>query len=141
MVLKVLLSRWQFGVTITYHFLFVPLTIGLAMLVAVMQVLAYRRRDAVWERLGRFFGTLFLINFAMGIVTGIVQEFQFGMNWSNYSVFVCNTEAAAAKASGPSRCSHSARGWPAGRGRRARRRPPAGPGRPPGGGRWRRPSG
>ena len=55
-----------------------------------MQVLAYRRKDAVWERLTRFFGTLFLINFAMGIVTGIVQEFQFGMNWSNYSVFVGN---------------------------------------------------
>jgi cytochrome d ubiquinol oxidase subunit I len=88
--MQVLLSRWQFGVTITYHFLFVPLTIGLAMLVAVMQVLAYRKRDAVWERLSRFFGTLFLINFAMGIVTGIVQEFQFGMNWSNYSVFVGN---------------------------------------------------
>ena len=88
--MKVLLSRWQFGVTITYHFLFVPLTIGLAFLVAIMQVLAYRRKDAVWERLTRFFGTLFLINFAMGIVTGIVQEFQFGMNWSNYSVFVGN---------------------------------------------------
>jgi cytochrome bd ubiquinol oxidase subunit I len=88
--MSTLLSRWQFGVTITYHFLFVPLTIGLALLVAVMQVLAYRRRDEVWERLTRFFGTLFLINFAMGIVTGIVQEFQFGMNWSNYSVFVGN---------------------------------------------------
>ena len=88
--MKVLLSRWQFGVTITYHFLFVPLTIGLALLVAIMQVLAYRRKDAVWERLTRFFGTLFLINFAMGVVTGIVQEFQFGMNWSNYSVFVGN---------------------------------------------------
>ncbi len=88
--MKVLLSRWQFGVTITYHFLFVPLTIGLALLVAVMQVLAFRRKDETWERLTRFFGTLFLINFAMGIVTGIVQEFQFGMNWSNYSVFVGN---------------------------------------------------
>jgi cytochrome d ubiquinol oxidase subunit I len=85
-----MLSRWQFGVTITYHFLFVPLTIGLALLVAVMQVLAYRRRDQTWDRLSRFFGSLFLINFAMGIVTGIVQEFQFGMNWSNYSVFVGN---------------------------------------------------
>src|SRR5690348_18384591 len=82
--MKVLLSRWQFGVTITYHFLFVPLTIGLALLVAVMQVLAYTRKDETWERLARFFGTLFLINFAMGVVTGIVQEFQFGMNWSNY---------------------------------------------------------
>jgi len=88
--MKVLLSRWQFGVTITYHFLFVPLTIGLALLVAVMQVLAYTRKDETWERPARFFGTLFLINFAMGVVTGIVQEFQFGMNWSNYSVFVGN---------------------------------------------------
>jgi len=87
---KVLLSRWQFGITITYHFLFVPLTIGLAFLVAVMQALAYRTKDEEWERLTRFFATLFLINFAMGIVTGIVQEFQFGMNWSNYSVFVGN---------------------------------------------------
>src|ERR1700722_6373566 len=86
--MKVLLDRWQFGVTITYHFLFVPLTIGLAFLVAIMQVLAYRRRDEFWERLTRFFGTLFLINFAMGVATGIVQEFQFGMNWSNYSRFV-----------------------------------------------------
>jgi cytochrome d ubiquinol oxidase subunit I len=88
--MKVLLSRWQFGVTITYHFLFVPLTIGLAFLVALMSVLAYRGRDDTWDRLARFFGTLFLINFAMGVVTGIVQEFQFGMNWSNYSVFVGN---------------------------------------------------
>src|SRR6201996_7249649 len=92
--MKVLLDRWQFGVTITYHFLFVPLTIGLAFLVAIMQVLAYRRPDEVWERLTRFFGTLFLINFAMGVVTGIVQEFQFGMNWSNYSVFVGNVFGA-----------------------------------------------
>jgi cytochrome d ubiquinol oxidase subunit I len=89
-LVKVLLSRWQFRVTITYDFLFVPLTIGLALLVAVMQVLAYRRQDQVWDRMARFFGTLFLINFAMGVVTGIVQEFQFGMNWSNYSVFVGN---------------------------------------------------
>src|SRR6201995_2130759 len=88
--MKVLLSRWQFGVTITYHFLFVPLTIGLALLVAAMQVLAYRKRDPVWEQLTGYFGALFLINFAMGVVTGIVQEFQFGMNWSNYSVFVGN---------------------------------------------------
>src|SRR5690349_12710595 len=88
--MKVLLSPWQFGVTITYHFLFVPLTIGLALLVAVMQVLAYVKKDETWGRLSRFFGTLFLINFAMGVVTGIVQEFQFGMNWSNYSVFVGN---------------------------------------------------
>src|SRR5258707_6570799 len=90
LAMNVLLSRWQFGVTITYHFLFVPLTIGLAMLVAVMQVLAYVRHDELWERLSRFFGILFLINFAMGVVTGIVQEFQFGLDLSNYSVFVGN---------------------------------------------------
>ena len=59
-----LLDRWQFGVTIVYHFLFVPLTIGLAVLVAWMQTLAYRRNDADWDRLSRFFGHLFLINFA-----------------------------------------------------------------------------
>jgi cytochrome d ubiquinol oxidase subunit I len=86
----VLLDRWQFGVTIVYHFLFVPLTIGLALLVAWMQTLAYRRDEPDWDRLSRFFGRLFLINFAMGLVTGIVQEFQFGMNWSDYSVFVGN---------------------------------------------------
>jgi cytochrome d ubiquinol oxidase subunit I len=84
------LDRWQFGVTIVYHFLFVPLTIGLALLVAWMQTLAYRRRDSDWDRLARFFGRLFLLNFAMGVVTGIVQEFQFGMNWSVYSIFVGN---------------------------------------------------
>jgi cytochrome d ubiquinol oxidase subunit I len=86
----VLLARWQFAITILYHFLFVPLTIGLALLVAIMQTLAYRHHDQEWDRLARFFGHLFLINFALGVVTGIVQEFQFGMNWSNYSVFVGN---------------------------------------------------
>jgi cytochrome bd ubiquinol oxidase subunit I len=85
-----LLDRWQFGVTIVYHFLFVPLTIGLGLLVATMQTFAYRRKDPEWDQLARFFGRLFLINFAMGVVTGIVQEFQFGMNWSDYSVFVGN---------------------------------------------------
>ena len=88
--MTVLLDRWQFAVTILYHFLFVPLTIGLALLVAVMQTLAQRRADPEWDRLARFFGRLFLINFAMGVVTGIVQEFQFGMNWSAYSIFVGN---------------------------------------------------
>jgi|HubBroStandDraft_2_1064218.scaffolds.fasta_scaffold619799_2 uncharacterized membrane protein len=64
------LSRLKFGVTITYHFLFVPLSIGLAPLVAVMQVLAYTHKEEAWERLSRFFGALFLINFAVGVVTG-----------------------------------------------------------------------
>ncbi len=82
------LSRWQFGITTVYHFIFVPLTIGLAPLVAIMQTAWYRTGDERWLRLTKFFGKLFLINFAIGVVTGIVQEFQFGMNWSEYSRFV-----------------------------------------------------
>ncbi|WP_213454717.1 cytochrome ubiquinol oxidase subunit I [Rhizomonospora bruguierae] len=81
-------ARWQFGVTTVYHFLFVPLTIGLSVLVATMQTVWIRTGDERWLRLTRFYGKLFLINFAMGVVTGIVQEFQFGMNWSDYSRFV-----------------------------------------------------
>jgi cytochrome bd ubiquinol oxidase subunit I len=82
------LARIQFGMTSIYHFLFVPLTLGLAPLVAVMQTLWYRKGDEKWLRLTRFFGTLLLINFAIGVATGLVQEFQFGMNWSVYSEFV-----------------------------------------------------
>ncbi|MEV0608461.1 cytochrome ubiquinol oxidase subunit I [Polymorphospora rubra] len=81
-------ARWQFGVTTVYHFLFVPLTIGLGPLVAVLQTMWLRTGDEKYLRLTKFYGKLFLINFAMGIVTGIVQEFQFGMNWSDYSRFV-----------------------------------------------------
>ncbi|HUY30139.1 MAG TPA: cytochrome ubiquinol oxidase subunit I [Acidimicrobiales bacterium] len=84
------LARWQFGLTTVFHFFFVPVTIGLAVVVASMQTLAYRRKDETWERLTTFFGRLFLINLAVGVVTGIVLEFQFGMNWSSYSVFVGN---------------------------------------------------
>jgi cytochrome bd ubiquinol oxidase subunit I len=82
------LARVQFATTSLYHFLFVPLTLGLAPLVAVMQTLWYRGGDDAWLRLTRFFGTLMLINFAIGVATGLVQEFQFGMNWSIYSKFV-----------------------------------------------------
>jgi cytochrome d ubiquinol oxidase subunit I len=82
------LARLQFATTSLYHFLFVPLTLGLAPLVAVMQTLWYRGRGEHWLRLARFFGTLLLINFAIGVATGLVQEFQFGMNWSIYSEFV-----------------------------------------------------
>jgi cytochrome d ubiquinol oxidase subunit I len=81
-------ARWKFGITTVYHFIFVPLTIGLSILVAGMQTAWYVRKDPVYLRMTRFFGKLFLINFAMGVVTGIVQEFQFGMNWSDYSRFV-----------------------------------------------------
>jgi cytochrome bd ubiquinol oxidase subunit I len=82
------LARLQFGMTSIYHFLFVPLTLGLGPMVAVMQTLWYRKRDERWLRLTRFFGTLLLINFVIGVATGLVQEFQFGMNWSVYSTFV-----------------------------------------------------
>ena len=81
-------SRWQFGITTVYHFIFVPLTIGLAPLIAVMQTIWHVTGRTEWYRLTRFFGKLFLINFAIGVATGIVQEFQFGMNWSEYSRFV-----------------------------------------------------
>jgi cytochrome d ubiquinol oxidase subunit I len=82
------LSRWQFGITTVYHFLFVPITIGLAFLVAGFETAWLRSGDDRWHKLTKFYGKLFLINFAMGVVTGIVQEFQFGMNWSAYSRFV-----------------------------------------------------
>ncbi|MCW2772881.1 MAG: cytochrome bd quinol oxidase subunit 1 apoprotein [Nocardioides sp.] len=82
------IARWQFGITTVYHFLFVPLTIGLTLLVAVMETLWVRTKQPEWLRLTRFFGKLMLINFAIGGVTGIVQEFQVGMNWSDYSRFV-----------------------------------------------------
>ena len=83
-----LLARWQFGLTTLYHFLFVPLTLGMALTVAIFQTAWFRTGKLKWLHLTRFFGKIFLINFAMGVVTGIVQEFQFGMNWSSYSRFV-----------------------------------------------------
>jgi cytochrome bd ubiquinol oxidase subunit I len=82
------LARLQFALTSIYHFLFVPLTLGLAPLVAIMQTAWHRTHDDAWLRLTRFFGTLLLINFAIGVATGLVQEFQFGMSWSVYSNFV-----------------------------------------------------
>jgi cytochrome d ubiquinol oxidase subunit I len=82
------LARLQFATTSLYHFLFVPLTLGMAPLVATMQTIWYRGGDEAWLRLARFFGVIMLINFAVGVATGLVQEFQFGMNWSIYSQFV-----------------------------------------------------
>jgi cytochrome d ubiquinol oxidase subunit I len=82
------LSRLQFATTTIYHFLFVPVTIGLSFLVAILHTHWYRTRDAEIRKLTRFFGTLLVINIAIGVVTGIVQEFEFGMNWSQYSRFV-----------------------------------------------------
>jgi cytochrome d ubiquinol oxidase subunit I len=86
------LARWQFATTTVYHYLIVPLSIGLTVLVATMQLFAYRRRGmpagVLWDKSARFWGRIMLVLFALGIVTGIVQEFQFGMNWSAYSRFV-----------------------------------------------------
>jgi cytochrome d ubiquinol oxidase subunit I len=82
------LARWQFATTSIYHFLFVPVTIGLAFLVALLQTAWHRNEKPEYKRVTRFFGTLLLINVAVGVVTGLVQEFEFGMNWSSYSRFV-----------------------------------------------------
>ena len=85
---ELLLARLQFGVTTVYHFLFVPVTIGLSLLVAVLQTAWHRTGKERYKKAAKFWGKLFTINFALGLVTGIVQEFQFGMNWSDYSRFV-----------------------------------------------------
>jgi cytochrome d ubiquinol oxidase subunit I len=82
------IARWQFGIITVYHFVFVPITIGLSGIVAGLQTAWLRTSRPEYLRLTKFFGKLFLINFALGVVTGIVQEFQFGMNWSDYSRFV-----------------------------------------------------
>src|SRR5699024_10359363 len=84
----VLIGRWQFGITTVYHFWMVPLTLGLGMLVAILQTIYHRTGNEVYLRSTKFFGKLFLINFIMGVATGLVQEFQFGMAWSEYSRFV-----------------------------------------------------
>jgi cytochrome bd ubiquinol oxidase subunit I len=88
------LARLQFATTSIYHFLFVPLTLGLGPIVAIFQTLWHRTGQEHWLRLTRFFGTLFLINVAIGVATGLVQEFEFGMNWSVYSRFVGNVFGA-----------------------------------------------
>jgi cytochrome d ubiquinol oxidase subunit I len=82
------MARWQFGITTVYHFLFVPLTISLSALVAGLQTAWVRTDREKYFKATKFWGKLLLINLAMGVVTGIVQEFQFGMSWSNYSRFV-----------------------------------------------------
>lgn len=82
------LSRIQFGLTTALHFLFVPLTLGLVWFVAIFQTQYYRTGEERYRRMAKFWGKLFLVNFGIGVVTGLVQEFQFGMNWSEYSRFV-----------------------------------------------------
>ncbi|GHD82058.1 cytochrome bd-I ubiquinol oxidase subunit 1 apoprotein [Salinibacterium amurskyense] len=82
------IARWQFGITTVYHFIMVPLTLGLGPIVALMQTQWVRTGDEKWLRMTKFWGKLYLINFIMGVATGLVQEFQFGMAWSEYSRFV-----------------------------------------------------
>ncbi len=84
----VALSRFQFALTALYHFLFVPLTIGLSILLAIMETVYVMTGRSIWRDMTKFWGVLFGINFAMGVATGIVMEFQFGMNWSYYSHYV-----------------------------------------------------
>jgi cytochrome bd ubiquinol oxidase subunit I len=85
---ELILARLQFGITSTYHFFFVPLTLGLSIFVAILETRYARSGDPALKRMTKFWGKLFLINFAMGVVTGIVMEFQFGMNWSEYARFM-----------------------------------------------------
>lgn len=85
---EVLLARLQFASTTLFHFIFVPLSIGLVFIIAVMQTMYVVKKDEVYLKMTKFWGIFFLINFAVGVVTGIIQEFQFGMNWSEYSRFV-----------------------------------------------------
>ena len=82
------LARWQFAITTIYHYLFVPLSIGLVFTIALMQTLYVIKGDEMYKRMVKFWGKLFLLNFAVGVVTGIMQEFQFGMNWAEFSRYV-----------------------------------------------------
>ncbi|SHF20474.1 cytochrome d ubiquinol oxidase subunit I [Lampropedia hyalina DSM 16112] len=82
------ISRLQFAATAMYHFIFVPLTLGLSILVAIMETVYVMTKRPIWRQMTKFWGTLFGINFAVGVATGIVMEFQFGMNWSYYSHYV-----------------------------------------------------
>ena len=84
----VALSRLQFAVTALYHFLFVPLTLGLSIVIAIMETVYVMTGRVIWRDMTKFWGVLFGINFAMGVATGVVMEFQFGMNWSYYSHYV-----------------------------------------------------
>ena len=81
-------SRAQFALTAIYHWLFVPLTLGLGVIVGIMETIYYRTGDERWKTITKYWMTLFGVNFAIGVATGIILEFQFGTNWSNYSWFV-----------------------------------------------------
>jgi cytochrome d ubiquinol oxidase subunit I len=82
------LSRFQFAMTTIYHFFFIPVSIGLALAVAIMETIYAVNKNPLYLKMAKFWGKIFLLSFAVGVVTGIIQEFQFGMNWSNYSRFM-----------------------------------------------------
>ena len=88
MMEALLLARWQFALTSIYHWLFVPVTLGMTVVVACLEITYVSTNNEVYKKMAKFWGKLFLINFAMGVVTGIVQEFHFGMNWAEYSRFM-----------------------------------------------------
>jgi cytochrome d ubiquinol oxidase subunit I len=96
----VLLARVQFALTVGFHFLFPPITIGLAWLLVIVETLGWRRRDDSYVRIGRFFGKILGLTFAVGVATGIVMEFQFGTNWAEYSKFVGDIFGAPLAAEG-----------------------------------------
>ncbi|GAF39580.1 cytochrome d ubiquinol oxidase subunit I [Agrilactobacillus composti DSM 18527 = JCM 14202] len=82
------LARWQFAMTTVFHFFFVPFSIGMAFVVAIMETMYVVKKNETYKKMAQFWGKIFLLSFAVGVVTGIIQEFQFGMNWSNYSRFM-----------------------------------------------------
>ncbi len=96
----VLLARIQFAMTVGFHFLFPPVTIGLAWLIVIIETIGWKKKDAVYVSLGKFFGRLLALIFAVGVATGIVMEFQFGTNWSEYSKFVGDIFGAPLAAEG-----------------------------------------
>ena len=96
----VLLARIQFALTIGFHFIFPPITIGLSWLIVIVEAIGWRKKNEIYVRLGKFFGKLLAITFAVGVATGIVMEFQFGTNWSEYSKFVGDIFGAPLAAEG-----------------------------------------
>ena len=82
------LARFQFAMTTVFHFFFVPFSIGMGLVVSIMETLYVAKKDEVYKQMAQFWGKIYLLSFAVGVVTGLIQEFQFGMNWSNYSRFM-----------------------------------------------------
>src|SRR5215469_15157607 len=91
---KVDLARFQFAMTTVFHFFFVPFSVGMVFMTFLLEAIYVKTGDEAWKKRTKFFGSIMLLSFAVGVVTGIIQEFQFGMNWSDYSRFVGNVFGA-----------------------------------------------